>query len=266
MRYVYIDILHVDPAWQAKANVAAGEAAAMPDNESRQAFIAGKSAVWRDLKPVLDAVSNGKCWYSEARDKVSYWEVDHYRPKKLYPWLAFDWKNFRLCGARPNRKKTDESPLEDEVSRATEAFPDAAHERPILLDPVHWGDPDLLSFKADGEPTCAIPRDDLALRRVRETVSVLELNSAILCEERRKKWRMCERKLKRLRYLVERALQRENPLAATFSVDLCQEIAELFDKRAEFTATAKACAAELNADRLVELARAVSQRALQNAV
>ena len=36
-------------------------------------------------------------------------------------------------------------------------------------------------------------------------------------------------------------------------------------KAAEFTATAKACAAELEADMLVELALAVSQRTLENA-
>lgn len=104
MKYIYIDILNVDAAWRAKADAAKGEAAAMPDDNSRQVFIAGKSAMWRTLKPVLEAISDGKCWYREARDKVSYWEVDHYRPKKLYPWLAFDWTNFRLSGAKPNRK------------------------------------------------------------------------------------------------------------------------------------------------------------------
>ena len=266
MKYIYIDILKVDPRWQGKANAARDEAAAMPNDQSRQAYIAGKSAIWRELKPVLEAVSNGKCWYSEARDKVSYWEVDHYRPKKSYPWLAFDWRNFRLCGARPNRKKTDEFPLEEEGSRATVAFPDTVREGPILLDPVRWGDPELLTFKADGEPTCANPADDWAVRRVRESVSVLELDSAILCEERRKKWRVCETKLKRLRDLVERASQKENPDAATFSRDLCQEITELFDDRGEFTATAKACAGELQADQLVALARAVSESALEDAV
>ena len=107
----------------------------MPDDQSMQAFIANRSAIWRQLRPILEGISNEKCWYSEARDKVSYWEVDHYRPKKLYPWLAFDWKNFRLCGAKPNRKKTDEFPLEDEVSRATLAAPDTAREGAYCVVP-----------------------------------------------------------------------------------------------------------------------------------
>jgi uncharacterized protein (TIGR02646 family) len=187
MKYVYFDILTVNDAWIAKAEAAKGEAAAKPDNKSTQAFIAGKSAIWRELKPALERISDGKCWYSEALEKVSYWEVDHYRPKKLYPWLAFDWANFRLCGAKPNRKKTNEFPLEDEARRASAASPDTTGERPIVLDPVRWGDPDLLTFKADGEPTCANPVNEMAVRRVRETVSVLELDSAVLCEERREK-------------------------------------------------------------------------------
>src|SRR5215469_14731319 len=53
--------------------------------------------------------------------------------------------------------------------------------------------------------------------------------------------------------------------AGAFSRDLCQDIALLFDDRAEFTATAKASAAELQADELVALAKAISVRALPNA-
>lgn len=260
MRYIYIDVAAVKATWLAKADSAKAEAASQRDDQSRQAIIARKSAIWRELRPVLEQLSDGKCWYSEARDKVSYWEVDHYRPKKLYPWLAFDWRNLRLCGGKPNRRKTDEFPLENEASRASAAYPDTRGEHPLLLDPICWSDPDLLTFKADGEPTCAIPEDELTVRRVRETVSTLELDSAILCEERREKWRRCETKLKKLRELVERARQRENADAAEFSRELCRDISELYDERAEFTATAAACARELHADRLIELARALSQR------
>jgi hypothetical protein len=64
---------------------------------------------------------------------------------------------------------------------------------------------------------------------------------------------------------VERNRQRENPDAAAFSHELCRDIATLFDDRAEFTATAKACAAELQAGLFVDLARAVSLRALEHA-
>lgn len=261
MKYIYLDVSAVDAAWLAKAAAAEGEAAAKGNDEARQKFIAKKSTIWRELKPALESASNGKCWYSEARDKVSYWEVDHYRPKKLYPWLAFDWKNFRLCGGKPNRKKTDEFPLEDESCRASLASPEIGAERPLLLDPIVWGDPELLTFKADGEPTCADPANDVSTRRVRETVSTLELDSAVLCEARREKWRKCEEKLKELRRRVEAARHRHNADAAEFSLSLCRDIADLFDGRSEFTATAKACSVQLEADNVVELARTLSQRA-----
>jgi len=261
LKYIHFDVTAVNAAWLAKADAAKAEAATKPDGKQTQAFIAGKSVIWGEFKPELERLSDGKCWYSEARDKVSYWEVDHYRPKKLYPWLAFDWRNLRLSGGKPNRKKTDNFPLEDESFRASAASPDTHDKRPLLLDPVCWGDPDLLTFKADGEPTCAIPANEMAVLRVRETVSALQLDSEILCEERRAKWRRCETKLKRLRDLVQRERHRENPEGAEFSRELCRDIADLFDRRAEFTATAKACAAELQADRLVTLAQELSQRA-----
>ena len=261
MKYIHFDIAVVNGDWLAKADAATNSTTAKPDEESKQGYITRRSVIWRELRPVLEELSNGKCWYSEARDKVAYWEVDHYRPKKLYPWLAFHWRNLRLCGGKPNRKKTNEFPLENEISRATWAAPDTATERPLLLDPIRWGDPDLLTFKGDGEPTCASPDNEVAVRRVRETVSTLSLDSAILCEERREKWRQCETKLKKLRDLVERARHQENPDAAEFTVELCRDIARLFDEEAEFTATAKACSAELAAGELVALARELSARA-----
>ena len=142
--------------------------------------------------------------------------------------------------------------------RALANSPDTSAEFPLLLDPIRWGDPQLLTFKANGEPTCAVPADERALRRVRATVPALGLDSSILCEARSEKWRRCEAKLKNLRVLVEANRQRENVDAAMFSRELCRDIAELFSDQAEFTATAKACAAQLEAGELVALARALS--------
>jgi uncharacterized protein (TIGR02646 family) len=185
MKYIYFDGINISEAWLKKAAAVKAEASAKLDDKAQQAFLRTKGAIWTELKPVLESLSDGKCWYTEAKDKVSYWEVDHFRPKKLYPWLAFDWTNFRLCGGKPNRKKIDEFPIEDESCRACAASPNISAERPLLLDPVRWGDPNLLTFKGDGEPTCAVPADERAATRVRETVSTLGLDSDILCEARR---------------------------------------------------------------------------------
>lgn len=265
MRYIYIDALDIEELWLRRANAAKTEVSKKTSEAEIQAFISEKSAIWAELKPVLERLSNGKCWYTEAKDRVAYWEVDHYRPKKLYPWLAFDWRNFRLCGGKPNRRKTDEFPLEDVSRRASAVSPYTNAERPLLLDPVCWGDPQLLTFKADGEPTCGDPADEMAVRRVHATVSALGLDSPILCEARSEKWRNCETKIKRLRTIVEANRQRDTIDVAVFSRDLCRDISELFSDRSHFTATAKACASEQNADELVALAKLISQRALQSA-
>jgi uncharacterized protein (TIGR02646 family) len=203
----------------------------------------------------LENLSNGKCWYSEARDKVSYWHIDHYRPKSLYPWLAFDWRNFRLCGGVPNIHKLNSFPLESEDARATSTHPVLDHEQPLLLDPIRLGDPELLTFNSNGEPACAQPSNPLSVERVTKTVAILELDREALCAERRAKWRLCERKLKRLRKLLEDQRQQENTDAGDLFNELCQDLNELFADSAEFTATAWACARELNAVELVELAR-----------
>lgn len=87
--------------------------------EERKAFIEKKSHVWRAFGRYLAKMSYGKCWYSESDDPQSFFDVDHFRPKKAakradgveddgYPWLAFSWENFRYSAGRSNRLNTDE--------------------------------------------------------------------------------------------------------------------------------------------------------------
>ena len=265
MKYIYFDFNCVSAAWRAKAEAAKAEADAIADEKERQDYISGKSAIWSDLKASLENASDNKCWYTEARENVSYYEVDHYRPKKKYPWLAFSCDNFRLSGGKPNRKKKDDFPLRDEACRASCEADNCNAEEPLILDPLQYGDPDLLTFKADGEPVCAAPDVDLAVSRVSETIAAVGLDSAQLCEARREKWRLCERKIKKLRDLVVDKKQLGNAEAAEFSLELCQDIAGLFDDKAEFTATAKACALQLEATNIVALAREVVRRHLEQA-
>ena len=211
--------------------------------------------MWSALKKTLEGLSAGKCWYTEARDnKVSYWQVDHYRPKAVYPWLAFSWDNLRLSGAKPNLRKSDEFPLEPGSVRGTSAT-GVGDERPQLLDPTRWGDPDLLTFKADGEPICATPAVPVARARVAATVKLLGLDTEALCAHRREKWRTCERKLRKLQALLEANRQQANPEGGELVDEICRDLGVLYDDDAEFVSTAWSCAQELNAIRLVDLAR-----------
>lgn len=44
-----------------------------------------------DIKDKLENLYHHKCAYCE--NKVEQGHVEHYRPKKLYPWLAYSWDN-----------------------------------------------------------------------------------------------------------------------------------------------------------------------------
>jgi hypothetical protein len=165
----------------------------------------------------------------------------------------------RLCGGMPNIAKSNEFPLADESTRATGANPSTDLEVPLLLDPTRWGDPDLLTFNGAGEPTCADPRDTGATLRVKLSVKLLDLDTEKLCEGRRDTWRSCERRLKDLRSIVEAQRHQNNTDAGDRLKDLCRDLDSLYDEDSEFTATAWACAKELNADKIVRLAKEVAR-------
>ncbi|WP_156467612.1 hypothetical protein [Methylobacterium sp. Leaf91] len=255
MRFVHYPLNAIAQAWLKKASEATIKAAAKLTDVERKAYVSSRSDVWSTLKETLEHLSAGKCWYTEARDnKVSYWQVDHYRPKALYPWLAFSWDNLRLSGAKPNLRKSDDFPLGAGSPRGSDAE-GIKGEQPLLLDPTRWGDPDLLTFKADGEPVCATPADPFSKERVTTTVKLLGLDSEGLCAHRREKWRSCERKLKKLQKLLETNRHQANPEGGELIDEICRDLEALYDDEAEFTSTAWSCAQELNASRLIELAR-----------
>lgn len=144
----------------------------LPPDE-RVAFIKKKSHVWTGFKRYLSKMSYGKCWYSESPDPQSFFDVDHFRPKSEaqrdegvpkdsgYPWLAFDWDNFRYSAGRSNRYSTDEKA--EEVVGKGSWFPlchgspcaswdnrTLTAERPVLLDPTDVDDMGLVKIGSAG--------------------------------------------------------------------------------------------------------------------
>lgn len=138
----------------------------------RKEFIERKAHIWRKFSKYLSLMSYGKCWYSESKDAHSFMDVDHFRPKKSakrsegesddgYPWLAFDWDNFRYSSQRANRLSTDEEteethgkgdwfPLMLNSKTATWTERCVKEERPLLLDPTRIEDVRLIEVKASG--------------------------------------------------------------------------------------------------------------------
>ncbi len=60
---------------------------------------------WKDAKPALIAESKGKCAYCESPTSVvTYGDVEHFRPKDLYWWLAFSFDNYTYSCQLCNQK------------------------------------------------------------------------------------------------------------------------------------------------------------------
>jgi hypothetical protein len=144
----------------------------LPENQ-RSAFIKKKSHIWRGFGRYLAKMSHGKCWYSEADDPQSFFDVDHFRPKaeairaqdmidEGYPWLAFSWENFRYSAQRSNRlsknEETDAACGKGSWFPLLEGSPKACwdnrcvdQEKPVLLDPTVRSDVDLIDVNGEGQ-------------------------------------------------------------------------------------------------------------------
>ncbi|GAA4509234.1 hypothetical protein GCM10023172_42440 [Hymenobacter ginsengisoli] len=68
---------------------------------------------WKTAKSQLKKESNGKCAYCEATtDIVAHGDVEHYRPKGIYWWLAYTYDNYLYaCQICNQVYKSDHFPL-----------------------------------------------------------------------------------------------------------------------------------------------------------
>ncbi|OOG66776.1 hypothetical protein [Flavobacterium sp. A45] len=85
-----------------------------------------KSAFWKTAKTQLKKESFGKCAYCEANtDVVAHGDVEHYRPKSIYWWLAYTYDNYLFaCQICNQTYKSDNFPI-----RGANLYPS-----PLLID------------------------------------------------------------------------------------------------------------------------------------
>jgi len=206
MIYISIDGQAPPQVWLDKANSITQELEDAPDEEERNKIIKNNESVWKELKTWLLSLSNGKCWFSEAKDIYSHFDVEHFRPKRRakdidgseregYWWLAFDWTNFRICGNVGNRQKGTFFPLRAGHC-ATSANRNVDDELCYLLDPTDRRDPDLLSFNELGEampmPSCG----KWERESVEESIELFKFNRhPPLVEARREVWNRCRQRI-----------------------------------------------------------------------
>lgn len=89
----------------------------------------------QSLKDALEALFGKKCAYCESQYEIAgYLEVEHYRPKRLYYWLAAEWYNLLPACKRCNNGKMTKFPLTDASKQARKKGGEK-RESPLLLNP-----------------------------------------------------------------------------------------------------------------------------------
>ena len=253
MRHIPLRAQEPDAAWLAKANRLLDELKAAPDATARDKIIDDNSAVWGELKHWLLNLSHQKCWFSEAKDCFSHWDVEHYRPKKSakdadgtshegYWWLAFNWENFRICGNAGNRKKGTFFPLRPGCVRIA-PHGDVRFEDVQLLDPIDEDDPGLLSFNMEGR---AIPAahitDAWEKARVEYSVERYNLDFPPLMDKRKAVWAECWNRVEEyLRELGTYHDDKTNVIARDRYKQAIKHVRELMREDRELSAVARAC-------------------------
>ncbi len=261
MIYVKRDLTKVDEKVLAAAAAATAALDAITDEAARGAFIKANSGVWTAFRPALLEMSHRKCWYSEAFEAVSRYDVDHFRPKgiakisqtesnKGYSWLAFDPNNYVLAGTlcnQANREYTDMTvgkanwfPLYDTTKAATLAARDISGETPILLDPTVKESADLLEFNEAGE---VHPNSSLELdyqKQIDWAIDLLGIRQSQLNEARRHHVRPY-----RLSIGIYKSIAKKAPPARTSGEqkslkEIADELIEASRSKSPFSATIRA--------------------------
>lgn len=251
---IYINLADNPPSkrWLKRAEKWTQKLHDEPDWVKKKKIIEDHGQVWSDLKVHLEKLSFGKCWYSEARDIFSYYHVEHFRPKlrcvdddgnetQGYWWLAFNWKNYRICGSVGNSIKGDRFMVRR--NKSTTPIDKLDDEVIYLLDPTDPDDPKKITFTPEGiaKPLSVNPSDWDYLR-ADYTIRITGLNDFDrLVDERKRKWQKCSKKIRMTQELMDE--QNTSP-SATIKADIKTNM-EWFRKKiapcTELSATYKAC-------------------------
>src|SRR5262249_20038659 len=80
---------------------------------SRNLTFTSKNSYWKNAKNQLEHESGGKCAYCEADTSVvAHGDVEHFRPKSTYWWLAYCYDNYLFsCQICNQTHKGDRFPI-----------------------------------------------------------------------------------------------------------------------------------------------------------
>ncbi len=254
----YIDLLNHPPAKEVidEGKKLTDELAILPCGE-RKKFINDHDDYWGKLESDYASLSNGKCWYTDAKDVASIYHMDHFRPKndtkklkkeapcetvcndEAYWWLAFDWENYRYSASIPNTSKNAYFPLKIGTKWA-KTKSEIGQEWPGLLDPVCREDTELITFDGMGKVQAAVSDScSWDAQRVALSIRVYNLNAQPLVDARAEIQQRCEQHIRRFLALKERGALHNDSVLRDESIDEINELRKLIDKKAEFSSVAR---------------------------
>lgn len=232
------------------------------DPQARNDYIAANDLKWSAVRGYLSDMSHNKCWYSEAKECVSRYQVDHFRPHGRakqalktfadgYSWLAFDLENFRLAGVlcnTANREYSDETvgkadwfPLADSSKRAHLNARYCGAETPLLLDPVDPDDPCKLIFNDDGS---VMPEPGLAESvrvEIEVAITCLGLRQSQLNTARGATWLQCFRTIKKYNRIAKKRKGDRTAEEAVTLKEFHEELVAMSKASSEFAAVTRSC-------------------------
>lgn len=260
MIYIHRDWSKIPAEITAALKEAAEKLDAISDPQARKKYIEDHSSTWTAVRGHLSAMSNDKCWYSESKEAVSRYQVDHFRPHGRskqaaktyaggYSWLAFDIENYRIAGMlcnTVNQEYSEESvgkgdwfPLVDPSVRATLASRDTKTETPILLDPTDPDDPGRLWFEDDGTVVADPNLDEDVRLRVEMAIRCLGLRQSRLNGRRRSALRGCRRAVERYKRINRIPKGARTPAESAMLEEARSELLALSAPSAEFAAAVR---------------------------
>lgn len=158
----------------------------------------------KDIKETLRKIYNKKCAYCEQSINDTYVQIEHYRPKSIYYWLAYSWDNLFLCCEKCNKMKGDKFEIEAEarvkftgddlndIHNLTPGYSKA--EKPLMINPELEDIEDKLIFDIE---TGHIRSDDY---RCRYTIDCCRLYRGEANSNRKKIWDDFYKKVKAIFY------------------------------------------------------------------
>ncbi|UML94186.1 hypothetical protein [Shewanella xiamenensis] len=245
--------------WQDKSEQILEQLKAETDPKMRKVIIHRNRKHWRDpeLLNFLRQLSDGKCWYTEARFTAEYPHLEHFRPKSCarnengekyhdgYWWLAFDINNYRLSKPIPNARKGTYFPLRENAMAVTTVGISVSRESPLLLDPANEDDVALISFNALGMPEpCKEPPidlDDWDRARIEFSIKKYGLDDKDLCDQRKAVWVAIHALFDEYAAAALKAKRERCVESAGKAKQIKAELNKFLAPKHEFTATIRDC-------------------------